>query len=537
MNLASITILVLFTIVSVGTAYGHGIGIESSQPVLSNDREIKVTVELLPSDFYQSDQKIIKINAHDETNREVLTNTNFNVEIVDDENILFNDSFFAEDGILIIDENTTGPIFDNGGIFTFRIVINAEDELGKINDMEFEAQVSVTEITHHTQKTQDAPIEFRVKSYYDNIAGFEYNTDQKTATVTLPFDWKETNISHTNVIHAEIMFPKNFVEFLAPHYIGTANGIELFKASVFVDDYSEEENRMVHFILLKDHIRHLKTQLKKIGSELPENLELTLTRGEELKFPLKTLTLSEEFQVDLSWDPKEIKPNVPVKFIYTFRNPVDQGPIRNSDYTFTLLQNGKEIFSKSDNAKIGGDYSEFTFSGEQNGLTIARFSNISGSGQQTEFAFLIGFETQTTEQFTENQLKPEEQSGGGCLIATAAFGSEMEPQVQFLRELRDNTVLQTQAGISFITAFNSFYYSFSPAVADYERENPIFKEAVKLALTPLLTSLMLLNYVDIDTEQEMLGYGIGVILLNIGMYFVAPAVVIISLKNRIKVPK
>ena len=218
-------------------------------------------------------------------------------------------------------------------------------------------------------------------------------------------------------------------------------------------------------------------------------------------------------------------------------NPVDQGPIRNSDYTFTLLQNGKEIFSKSDNAKIGGDYSEFTFSGEQNGLTIARFSNISGSGQQTEFAFLIGFETQTTEQFTENQLKPEEQSGGGCLIATAAFGSEMEPQVQFLRELRDNTVLQTQAGTSFITAFNSFYYSFSPAVADYERENPIFKEAVKLTLTPLLTSLTLLNYVDIDTEQEMLGYGIGVILLNIGMYFVAPAVVIISLKNRIKVPK
>ena len=127
--------------------------------------------------------------------------------------------------------------------------------------------------------------------------------------------------------------------------------------------------------------------------------------------------------------------------------------------------------------------------------------------------------------------------GGGCLIATAAFGSEMEPQVQFLRELRDNTVLQTQSGTSFMTAFNSFYYSFSPTIADYERENPAFKEAVKLTLTPLLTSLTLLNYVDIDTEQEMLGYGIGVILLNIGMYFVAPAAVIIALRNRIKVRK
>ena len=127
-----------------------------------------------------------------------------------------------------------------------------------------------------------------------------------------------------------------------------------------------------------------------------------------------------------------------------------------------------------------------------------------------------------------------EERGGGCLIATAAFGSEMAPQVQFLRELRDNTVLQTQSGVSFMTGFNQFYYSFSPAIADYERENPVFKEAVKVTLTPLLTSLTLLNYVDIDTEEEMLGYGIGVILLNIGMYFVAPAAVIIAIKNRRK---
>ena len=102
----------------------------------------------------------------------------------------------------------------------------------------------------------------------------------------------------------------------------------------------------------------------------------------------------------------------------------------------------------------------------------------------------------------------------------------MAPQVQFLRELRDNTVLQTESGTSFMTGFNQFYYSFSPYIADYERENPAFKETVKLALTPLLTSLRLLQYADIDSESEMLGYGIGVILLNIGMYFVTPAVLL-----------
>jgi hypothetical protein len=64
-----------------------------------------------------------------------------------------------------------------------------------------------------------------------------------------------------------------------------------------------------------------------------------------------------------------------------------------------------------------------------------------------------------------------------------------------------------------------------------ERDNPLFKETVKIVLTPMLTSLSILNYVDIDSEQEMLGYGIGIILMNIGMYFVAPAVVVYRLRK------
>jgi len=48
----------------------------------------------------------------------------------------------------------------------------------------------------------------------------------------------------------------------------------------------------------------------------------------------------------------------------------------------------------------------------------------------------------------------------------------------------------------------------------------------------MLTSLAILNYIDIDSEEEMLGYGIGIILLNIGMYFVAPAVIIFKIRNR-----
>ncbi|MGI0004552.1 MAG: peptidylprolyl isomerase [Candidatus Nitrosotenuis sp.] len=121
----------------------------------------------------------------------------------------------------------------------------------------------------------------------------------------------------------------------------------------------------------------------------------------------------------------------------------------------------------------------------------------------------------------------------GCLIATATYGSELDPQVQMLREVRDNAVFATTSGTAFMNAFNSVYYSFSPTVADWERQNPTFKEAVKLALTPMLSTLSILSYVEIDSESEMLGYGTGLILLNAGIYFVAPAIIIIKTKNKL----
>ena len=172
-----------------------------------------------------------------------------------------------------------------------------------------------------------------------------------------------------------------------------------------------------------------------------------------------------------------------------------------------------------------------------NGLHTVRV--VSQVAATTGEDFESGFETKTDKEEPESQARgmeseqTQQPKGGGCLIATAAFGSELAPQIQFLRELRDNTVLQTESGSAFMTGFNQFYYSFSPAIADYERENPVFKEAVKITLTPLLTSLTLLQYADIDSESEMLGYGIGIILLNIGMYFVAPAVLIMAVRKRI----
>ena len=162
---------------------------------------------------------------------------------------------------------------------------------------------------------------------------------------------------------------------------------------------------------------------------------------------------------------------------------------------------------------------------------------ISTAVNETERSSIISVVFDGKGDYTIGITTMDKYNGGGCLIATAAFGSELAPQVQLLREIRDGIVLQTKSGSIFMTGFNQFYYSFSPAVADYERENTTFKETVKLILTPLLTSLILLQYADIDSESEMLGYGIGVILLNIGIYFVVPAVLVMKIRKRVNIEK
>ena len=137
-----------------------------------------------------------------------------------------------------------------------------------------------------------------------------------------------------------------------------------------------------------------------------------------------------------------------------------------------------------------------------------------------------------TEEVEESKVVTNlesEENGGGCLIATAAYGSELSPQVQLLREIRDNQLLNTESGTSFMNTFNDVYYSFSPTIADMERESPMFKEIVKISLTPMLSSLSIME--NAESESEVISLGLSVIALNLGMYLAVPVFGIIGIRK------
>lgn len=126
---------------------------------------------------------------------------------------------------------------------------------------------------------------------------------------------------------------------------------------------------------------------------------------------------------------------------------------------------------------------------------------------------------------------PDAPQGGQCLIATAAYGSEMADEVQMLREVRDTTLLSTVSGTSFMTAFNSVYYTFAPTIADLERESPEFRDIVRALITPMIASLSIMSLADEGSESDVLGFGIAVIALNIGMYIAAPTLAAVTIRR------
>ncbi len=134
----------------------------------------------------------------------------------------------------------------------------------------------------------------------------------------------------------------------------------------------------------------------------------------------------------------------------------------------------------------------------------------------------------------QDGMTEDKTAEGGCLIATAAYGSELAPQVQFLREIRDRTLLSTASGASFMTGFNQVYYSFSPAIADLERENPIFRDMVRAAITPAMYTMNIMTLADPGSEVSALVFGMLSIGAIAGIYVAGPYLTVRAVSRKVR---
>ncbi len=228
--------------------------------------------------------------------------------------------------------------------------------------------------------------------------------------------------------------------------------------------------------------------------------------------------------LDVKLSYEEIKTGELTRLPIEFINPMTQKTQVHVDYKITITESEKTIFQTpnlihTSEGVINGFKFEFPQDGTYNiELQIEGILFTPITPEVVSFDIIVG-------EASAQSTNPTEE-GGGCLIATATYGSEMSPQVQQLRELRDNQLMNTESGAAFMNTFNNVYYSFSPVIADMERESPLFKEVVKVGLTPMISSLSLME--NANSESEVLGLGLSVIALNLGMYLGVPAFGIIK---------
>ncbi|AFS81643.1 hypothetical protein NKOR_08960 [Candidatus Nitrosopumilus koreensis AR1] len=413
----------------VSSVYGHGLGIDTISSVNVAGKDISISVEM-PLTF-EGGQEQITITATDNETDEPAKNVTFLIGLFHSNEMIFRNYFFAENGVLSIKVNPsnegeitihgeqdsllgawhgtvsdpieiTGPLFSSGGLYNFEIEVRTIDEPTNIIEDSgiYNADLSVVSTSSFMEKDLEGnDVQFRMKSYFDKIDNFQYDPSAKQVRFEMPFDWKESKMSHISVIHVEVHFPKDFVELLSPSYSGYVNGIELFKSSVSIDDYTEDHERIVHFVLLQDHIRYIKNEMKKSDEQLPDNIVFTLLTSDKTAFPLEAYTKSEDFKVNLSWDPADLEPGVETNFIFTIRDGRTNDPLRNSDYTFVIIQNGEEIHRVSGVAQVGGEFEKYTFAEDQTGPTIIKFENIRNTGQETEFGMVVAPEFGTIALF------------------------------------------------------------------------------------------------------------------------------------------
>jgi len=115
-----------------------------------------------------------------------------------------------------------------------------------------------------------------------------------------------------------------------------------------------------------------------------------------------------------------------------------------------------------------------------------------------------------------------------CIVASAAYGSELAPEVQSLRMFRDWKVLSTFAGDQFMKVFNSFYYSFSPMLASTVASSPALTTLVRILLYPLIWILQISSMIfDTLTFAPELGMATAGLFAGalLGIVYIAPPVV------------
>ena len=428
----------------------------------------------------------------------------------------------------------SGPSLADGGLYKFDIAITTAGDYSERLDapLEYDSGISIPMITTYGIKDPNFGDQYiRVITYYDKIADFEYDSEAREIRYSMPFEWSDSNIDQSYVVHEELSIPDTYGDLLLSGFELYINGVRLPEETVLIDDFFTGE-RIVHFIVRQDQLYDIRDD-----SDQEADIMNFVIRPDTDHSRIASVTENGQFRIFASWEPEELRSGQDARIIFEVTDVFLKGAPIAAEYHFSVTTgDGSVIFEQAgvstDSRDDPTNVVKFEMPKDVSGIAYLNFERLQGNERartsmpiiidRVPGSAIIDDGTVGVPADANGAGGTANSDGGGCLIATAAYGSELAPQVQQLRELRDHTILRTSYGTAFMSGFNSIYYTFSPAVADLQREHQTLRDATKIALTPMLASLTLLDGVSIGNEHNMLAYGILIISLNVAIYVACP---------------
>ena len=247
-----------------------------------------------------------------------------------------------------------GPIFAAGGLYKFKIDVLTMGSYDNQISKSYNAAISIPETKdYQINDKEDGKQTVTVIAYYDQIKNFQYNSDNKTMTFSMPFNWSPDNIKQVSVVHQELKIPKSFRDFIVTKYDAYVNGVKLDDKAVSIDDYSSDDTELYILILYKQEANaHCRKQHNS-----KSEMDFTLSPSNETAFPIVQYTRNAQYKVSLSWDPPKIIAGQTTKFSFQILDPyLVNKTVDSIDYDFSIIagKNGL-MFHKSGTTNSNGN--------------------------------------------------------------------------------------------------------------------------------------------------------------------------------------
>ncbi len=404
-NLLTVLILSSMAVLAFDYAYGHGVGSETFPPTELDGRLVTLEVSSSTENPDSGDDQQISISFIDFDSKITLRDVTFLIKAERGDEFLFEQEFKADNGFIVfnfVSEETAsiiieedgsgnflgsllglesrmvhvkGPKLSQGGLYKFDVRILAADEYSKKlkEPLVYNVGISIAQTTKHDFIDPGFGEEFlHIVTYYDEISGFNYDSNSKEISYFMPFEWTETNINQTSVVHQELVIPKKFGNLLVSGFTMHVNDVKLSEDIVNIDDFSADE-RTVHFIIYQ---KELFNVLENASSHNGMNIMIKPDRDYT---HLSSVTDNGQFRILVSWEPENLESGLNAKVLFDVTDIFLKNKLVSTDYEFSVTQNDRVIFEQggtSTDSKGEHNTAEFTIPDDVTGIVHLNFENL-----------------------------------------------------------------------------------------------------------------------------------------------------------------